>query len=72
MPVGAAGDMSSCTTALQYAIVDRPLPHCRKGHRVIIVDTPGFDNAVVNDKEILRLIAAGLSSSYVTIFCPYQ
>jgi hypothetical protein len=63
MPVGH--DILSCTSTPQYAIVDDPPP--RKGHRVIIVDTPGFDNTYLNDKEILRRIAAWLSSSYVTI-----
>ena len=54
-------DISSCTSTLQYAIVDNPSP-C-KGHRVIIVDTPGFDNISVDDKEILRRIAVWLVSS---------
>jgi hypothetical protein len=58
MPVGH--DLTSCTSTLQYAIVD---PSPRKGHRVIIVDTPGFDNTYEDDEEILRRIAVWLASS---------
>ena len=54
-------DMTSCTSKLQYEIVDNPPP--LKGHRVIIVDTPGFDDTYVNDEEILRRIAVWLASS---------
>jgi hypothetical protein len=53
-------DLSSCTSTLQYEIVD---PSPRTGHRVIIVDTPGFDDTFVDDVEILRRIAVWLASS---------
>ena len=59
MPVGHG--ILSCTSRLQYAIVDSPPP--RKGHRVVIVDTPGFDDTYVEDVEILRRIAVWLASS---------
>jgi hypothetical protein len=58
MPVGH--DLSSCTSTLQYSIVDDPPPH--KDHRVIIVDTPGFNN-IFEDVEILRRIAVWLAAS---------
>ena len=51
----------SSTSTLQYAIIDNPSP--RKGHRVIIVDTPGFDDTYEDDVEILRRIAVWLASS---------
>ena len=54
-------DFSSCTSILQYAIVDNPPPLA--GHRVIIVDTPGFDDTYVDDVENLRRIAVWLASS---------
>ena len=54
-------DISSCTSTLQYAIVDNPSP--RKGHRVIIVDTPGFTNNAYDDVEVLQRIANWLTSS---------
>ena len=59
MPVGH--DISSCTSTVQYEIVDNP-PPC-KGHRVIIVDTPSFDDTYEDDVEILRRIAVWLASS---------
>ena len=54
-------DLSSCTSALQYAVIDNPPP--LKDHRVIIVDTPGFDDTYEDDVEILRRIAVWLASS---------
>ena len=53
-------DISSCTSTIQYAIVDNPLP--REGRRVIIVDTPGFNDSI-GDGVILRRIAAWLRLS---------
>ena len=61
MPVGH--DISSCTSALQYAIVDNLSTHKLEGRRVIIVDTPGFDDTYEDDVEILRRIAVWLASS---------
>ena len=55
-------DIFSCTSKLQYAIIDNPPPRI-KGHRVIIVDTPGFDDTYEDDVEILRRIAVWLASS---------
>ena len=51
-------DISPCTsTGIQYAIVDKP----HEGHRVIIVDTPGF--TYDDDLDVLRRIASWLASS---------
>ena len=58
--------LASCTSELQYAIIDNASP-C-EGHRVIIVDTPGFDDTFMDEVEILRRIAVWLASSYVAIF----
>ena len=52
--------LTSCTSKLQYEIVNPPP---LKGYRVIIVDTPGFDDTYVDDEEILRRIAVWLASS---------
>ena len=54
-------ELLSCTSRLQYEIVDNPPP--LEGHRVIIVDTPGFDDTHVDDVEILRRISVWLASS---------
>ena len=63
MPVGH--DISSCTSALRYAIVDNNQlsTHKPEGRRVIIVDTPGFDDTYEDDVKILRRIAVWLASS---------
>ena len=63
MPVGHDSDLSTCTSTLQYAIVDNPSTRKFEGHRVIIVDTPGFNNEYEDDAEILRRIAVSLRSS---------
>ena len=60
MPVGH--DISSCTSTIQYAIVDNSSTRKLEGHRVIIVDTPAFDNTYEDDVEILRRIAVWLAS----------
>ena len=54
-------DISSCTSKVQYAVIDNPPP--LEGHRVIIVDTPSFDDTYEDDVEILRRIAVWLASS---------
>ena len=61
MPVGH--DLSSCTSTLQYAIVDNPSMRKLEGRRVIIVDMPSFDETYEDDVEILRRIAVWLASS---------
>ena len=61
MPVGH--DLSSCTSTLQYAIVDNSSTRKFEGRRVIIVDTPGFDDTSEDGVEILQRIAVWLASS---------
>ena len=56
-------EITSCTSTLQYAIVDNPSTREFEGRRVIIVDTPGFNNEYEDDAEILRRIAVSLRSS---------
>ena len=56
-------DLSSCTSKLQYAIVNNPSTRKLEGHRVIIVDTPSFDDTYEDYLEILRRIAVWLASS---------
>jgi len=38
------------------------------GRRVILIDTPGFDDTNVSDAEILEKIAAFLATSWVHLF----
>ena len=56
-------DLSSYTSTLQYAIVDNPSTRKFEGRRVIIIDTPGFDDTYEDSVEILRRIADWLASS---------
>lgn len=53
--------LRSCTAKIQPVIMD---PHpTDPSRRLILVDTPGFDDTFVDDAEILRLIAAWLALS---------
>jgi hypothetical protein len=54
-------DLNSCTAELKHAFVeisDRPK---LDGRRIVIVDTPGFDDTYVEDHEVLRRIAVWLA-----------
>ncbi|KAF9465249.1 P-loop containing nucleoside triphosphate hydrolase protein [Collybia nuda] len=55
--------VSSCTAALQPCVLPAPVG-AFEGRRIIIVDTPGFDDTYLDDSEILRRIAAWLAMSY--------
>jgi len=57
--------LNSCTPVLQHVFIFNipGRPHL-KGHRVVMVDTPGFDDTYTEDAEILRRIAVWLASSY--------
>lgn len=57
-------DIDSCTTDLSPVIFD-PIPGFPglKGYRLVLLDTPGFDDTFVDDVEILRRIAAWLAAS---------
>ncbi|KAG6820492.1 hypothetical protein H0H93_016299, partial [Arthromyces matolae] len=54
-------NLKSETAQLQHVILPHPTDKTR---RVIIVDTPGFDDTYVADSEILRRIAVWLARSY--------
>ncbi|KAG6820495.1 hypothetical protein H0H93_016302 [Arthromyces matolae] len=54
-------DLKSQTATLQHVIMRHPKDPTR---RLIIVDTPGFDDTYVSDSEILRRIAVWLARSY--------
>ncbi|KAG6833274.1 hypothetical protein H0H87_009449 [Tephrocybe sp. NHM501043] len=60
--VAAVGhNLKSETAQLQHVIFPHPTDRTR---RIIIVDTPGFDDTYVADSEILRRIAVWLAQSY--------
>jgi len=65
--VKVGDDLESCTVNLQPI----PIPAAKvpnniaiDGPRLVIVDTPGFDDTYADDSEILRRIAVWLASSY--------
>ena len=55
-------NLKSCTAEVQVAdefVVD--------GRRVVLIDTPGFDDTTVSDAEILEKIAAFLAVTWVLL-----
>ncbi|KAJ7587369.1 P-loop containing nucleoside triphosphate hydrolase protein [Mycena floridula] len=60
-------DLQSCTAQLDYAILhssEHPQLGVEGQHRIIILDTPGFDDTFETDYEILRRISVWLTHSY--------
>lgn len=57
-------EITSCTSKIEYAIID-PIPDypALRGRRLVIVDTPGFDDTYEDDVEILRRISGWLAAS---------
>ena len=55
-------DIESCTAEIISVIIQHPTEENR---RIILVDTPGFDDTYVDDVEILKRIADWLAQSYV-------
>ena len=53
--------LQSCTEAVQIAGA-----FDLGGRRVILIDTPGFDDTTRSDTDVLKLVAAFLETSYVT------
>lgn len=53
-------DLRSCTSKIRHVIIPHPKDPTR---RVVLVDTPGFDDTYVDDTSILKLIAVWLARS---------
>jgi GTPase Era involved in 16S rRNA processing len=51
-------DINSCTQKIEPFIITRA-----NGPRIVLVDTPGFDDTFLDDTEILRRIAIWLATS---------
>ena len=60
--VAVGHSLNSCTTEIKPVIIQHPTEENR---RIIIVDTPGFDDTYFDDVEILKRIADWLAQSYV-------
>ncbi|KAH6880603.1 P-loop containing nucleoside triphosphate hydrolase protein [Coprinopsis sp. MPI-PUGE-AT-0042] len=54
--------LTSCTRNLAWYTLDLPEPFTDQ--RLVLVDTPGFDDTNEDDSEILRRIAVWLAASY--------
>ncbi|KAJ2936283.1 hypothetical protein H1R20_g811, partial [Candolleomyces eurysporus] len=59
-------ELVSCTSQLESIIIEGQTNNWKriKGHRIVIVDTPGFDDTYVGDFVILQRIAKWLEESY--------
>lgn len=57
-------DLNSCTATLQPFIISLPPDESGNPRRLVLVDTPGFDDTNEADSEILRRISVWLASSY--------
>lgn len=53
-------ELRSCTSVIEHVIITHPRDISR---RIILVDTPGFDDTYVEDVEILRQISLWLARS---------
>jgi predicted GTPase len=53
-------DLHSCTSEIQLS-----KPFILDGRRVVLIDTPGFNDTTKGDFEILRIITAFLEKAYV-------
>jgi GTPase Era involved in 16S rRNA processing len=62
MKVGDPGSTLTCTTEINFAIVDLR-PRLNKDYRLVIVDTPGFDDPNKKDSEVLNQISIWLHKS---------
>ena len=57
----------SCTKEVQVT-----LPFLLGEHRVVLVDTPGFDDDEMSDTDVLAMIATFLEESYVKLMLDSQ
>ncbi|KDR80548.1 hypothetical protein GALMADRAFT_1089568 [Galerina marginata CBS 339.88] len=57
--------VNSATSKVRPIVID-PIPGfpALSGHRLVLVDTPGFDDTFVDDVQILKKIAKWLAKSY--------
>jgi predicted GTPase len=65
MEVGV--NMESCTKNIVATVLtktpNKALNDALSGRRLVLVDTPGFDDTVMGDEEILRRISLWLEAS---------
>ncbi len=60
--LAVGGNLESCTSVVQLS-----KPFRLDGRRVILVDTPGFDDTRTKDTDVLAMIAAFLSTTQAKV-----
>ena len=58
--MAVASNLKSCTINVEHT-----KPFYVDGVPVTLIDTPGFDDSIVADSDILKSIASYLAASYV-------
>ena len=56
--LGVGGGLRSCTNTVQFAGAFN-----MDGHRVFLIDTPGFDDTMLSEMDVLQMIADFLAAS---------
>jgi hypothetical protein len=63
----ASNRLASCTSVVTPRVVESgcipELEGMLQGHRIVLVDTPGFDDTLMGDEEILILLSEWLATS---------
>jgi len=58
-------DLDTCTKDLDFGYIEEIEGHpSLKGHRIVLIDTPGFDDPYKDDSETLEKIVTWLKKSY--------
>lgn len=60
--VRTSDGLDSCTETIELSE-----PFTLDGHRIRLIDTPGFDDSSKSDVDILEVIATFLSTQYVPL-----
>ena len=58
--VKVGDDLMPCTSSIRHVIIPHPTD---EGRRIILVDTPGFNDTYISEADILECIALWLARS---------
>ena len=61
----SGSSLASCTKQIQAV---RVYEHPKYANRLVLVDTPGFDDTHKSDMEILQMISDWLKKTYIFLF----
>jgi hypothetical protein len=65
----SGSELASCTKQIQAI---RVYDHPKYANRLVLVDTPGFDDTHKSDMEILQMISDWLKKTYFIFFKPFS